>query len=160
MVAATKEIGIFIAIHKSKRGPPSLCLHMGFMQTICASHKIKHDKEYICLGTLSAVGFKSSLVQIAELSVMQFHSSPMFEPVHCCLCERESFAEYKNNRVLWFLILQKHSNTISQWASIKELGKYHIRILMPHPCSHFYFDIKFGDRLYSKEKRGNLPVLF
>ena len=26
-------------------------------------------------------------------------------------------------------------------------------ILMPYPCSHFYFDIKFGDRLYSKEKR-------
>ena len=24
---------------------------------------------------------------------------------------------------------------------------------MPYPCSHFYFDIKFGDRLYSKEKR-------
>ena len=24
---------------------------------------------------------------------------------------------------------------------------------MPYPCSHFYFDIKFGYRLYSKEKR-------
>ena len=24
--------------------------------------------------------------------------------------------------------------------------------LMPYPCSHFYFDIKFGNRLYSKEK--------
>ena len=22
---------------------------------------------------------------------------------------------------------------------------------MPYPCSDFYFDIKFGDRLYSKE---------
>ena len=32
--------------------------------------------------------------------------------------------------------------------------------LMPYPCSHFYFDIKFGDRLYSKEKRGAWPVLF
>ena len=32
--------------------------------------------------------------------------------------------------------------------------------LMPYPCSHFYFDIKFGDRLYSKEKRRALPVLF
>ena len=29
---------------------------------------------------------------------------------------------------------------------------------MPYPCSHFYFDIKFGDRLYSKEKRE--PGLF
>ena len=25
--------------------------------------------------------------------------------------------------------------------------------LMPYPCSHFYVDIKFGNRLYSKEKR-------
>ena len=25
--------------------------------------------------------------------------------------------------------------------------------LLPYPCSHFYFDINFGDRLYSKEKR-------
>ena len=32
--------------------------------------------------------------------------------------------------------------------------------LMPYPCSHFYFDIKFGDRLYSKEKRRAWPVLF
>ena len=31
---------------------------------------------------------------------------------------------------------------------------------MPYPCSHFYFDIKFGDRLYSKEKRWAWPVLF
>ena len=47
-----------------------------------------------------------TLVQIVErlggsLSVMQFASSPVLEPVHSCLCERESFAEYKNNRVLW-----------------------------------------------------------
>ena len=27
-----------------------------------------------------------------------------------------------------------------------------LHVLMPYPCSHFYFDIKFGDRLYSKEK--------
>ena len=32
--------------------------------------------------------------------------------------------------------------------------------LMPNPCSHFYFDIKFGDRLYSKEKRPGSPLLF
>ena len=31
---------------------------------------------------------------------------------------------------------------------------------MPYPCSHFYFDIKFGDRLYSKEKRRTWPLLF
>ena len=34
------------------------------------------------------------------------------------------------------------------------------RSLMPYPCSHFYFDTKFGDRLYSKEKRRVWPVLF
>ena len=34
------------------------------------------------------------------------------------------------------------------------------KMLMPYPCSHFYFDIKFGDRLYSKEKRRAWPVLF
>ena len=28
---------------------------------------------------------------------------------------------------------------------------------MPYPCSHLYFDIKFGDRLYSKEKRRAWP---
>ena len=33
-------------------------------------------------------------------------------------------------------------------------------ILLPYPCSHFCFDIKFGDRLYSKEKRKALPVFF
>ena len=33
-------------------------------------------------------------------------------------------------------------------------------ISMPYPCSHFYFDINFGDRLYSKEKRRAWPLLF
>ena len=31
---------------------------------------------------------------------------------------------------------------------------------MPYPCSHFYFDINFGDRLYSKEKSKAWPLLF
>jgi hypothetical protein len=30
--------------------------------------------------------------------------------------------------------------------------------LLPYPCSHFYFDIKFGNRLYSKEKRRAWPM--
>ena len=29
--------------------------------------------------------------------------------------------------------------------------------LMPYPCSHFYFDIQFGNRLYSEEKRPGSP---
>ena len=31
---------------------------------------------------------------------------------------------------------------------------------MPYPFSHFYIDINFGDRLYSKEKRPDSPLLF
>ena len=41
-----------------------------------------------------------------------------------------------------------------------EPPEWYKRILMPYPCSHFYFDIKFGDRLYSKEKKRAWPVLF
>ena len=32
--------------------------------------------------------------------------------------------------------------------------------LMPGPCSHFYFDINFGNRSYWKEKRQGSPLLF
>ena len=32
--------------------------------------------------------------------------------------------------------------------------------LMPYPCSHFYIDINFGDRLYAKEKKSGSPFLF
>ena len=32
--------------------------------------------------------------------------------------------------------------------------------IMPYPCCHFYFDIKFGNRLYSKEKIRAWPLLF
>jgi hypothetical protein len=35
-----------------------------------------------------------------------------------------------------------------------------LQSLLPYPCSHFYFDIKFGDRLYSKENRLSWPLLF
>ena len=41
--------------------------------------------------------------------------------------------------------------------------KIHVRkcdSLMPYPCSHFYFDINFGNRLYSKENRPGSPLLF
>ena len=31
---------------------------------------------------------------------------------------------------------------------------------IPYPCSHFYVDINFGDRFYSKEKRRGSPLLF
>ena len=32
--------------------------------------------------------------------------------------------------------------------------------LMPYPCSHFYVDIKFGERLYSNKKRRAWPFFF
>ena len=44
-------------------------------------------------------------------------------------------------------------------GNLTGLQKKVTSILLPYPCSHFYFDIKFGDRLYSKEKRRAWPVL-
>ena len=41
-----------------------------------------------------------------------------------------------------------------------EITSSHCLRLMPYPCSHFYFDIKFGNRLYSNEKRRTWPLLF
>ena len=32
--------------------------------------------------------------------------------------------------------------------------------LMPYLCSHFYVDIKFGNKLYPKEKKRAWPLLF
>ena len=40
------------------------------------------------------------------------------------------------------------------------LQRLWLQRLLPYPCSHFYFDIKFGDRLYSNEKRRAWPLLF
>ena len=31
---------------------------------------------------------------------------------------------------------------------------------MPDPCSHFYVDINFDNRLYPKEKKPGSPLLF
>ena len=44
----------------------------------------------------------------------------------------------------------------------EEILKWHSHSfsLMPYPCSHFHFDINFGERLYSKEKRPSSPLLF
>ena len=33
-------------------------------------------------------------------------------------------------------------------------------LLMPYPFIHFYFDIKFGNRLFSKEERPGSPLSF
>ena len=45
------------------------------------------------------LGLDSRVVRAGgSLRVMQFTSSPVFQTVCCCLFERESFAEYKNNR--------------------------------------------------------------
>ena len=35
-----------------------------------------------------------------------------------------------------------------------------IYTLLPYSCNHFYFDINFSNRLYSKEKRRAWPLLF
>ena len=34
----------------------------------------------------------------------------------------------------------------------------HVWWQLAYPCCHFYFDIKFGNRLYSKEKRRAWPM--
>ena len=54
---------------------------------------------------------------------------------------------------------------ISEIFTIKDFDNRIVTFLpgqsfMPYPCSHFYFDIKFGDRLYSKENRPGSPLLF
>ena len=58
----------------------------------------------------------------------------------------------------------KKDKSIYQIFSCETFRNYFILLLaynlMPYPCSHFYFDIKFGNRLYSKEKRRAWPLLF
>ena len=51
----------------------------------------------------------------------------------------------------------KKLDTVGIVGNVEELGT---GTFMPYPCSHFYFDINFGDRLYSKEKRPSSPFLF
>ena len=59
------------------------------------------------------------------------------------------FETTKSN--LFVCIFEKnHNNKI-------KLGNFN---QMPYPCSHFYFDINFGDRLYTKENRPGSPLLF
>ena len=43
---------------------------------------------------------------------------------------------------------------------IKVVKNCKILTFMPYPCSQFYFDINFGDRLYSNEKRPGSPLVF
>ena len=38
--------------------------------------------------------------------------------------------------------------------------KSHKDNLMPYPCSHFFVDINFGDRLHAKVKSPGSPLLF
>ena len=57
----------------------------------------------------------------------------------------------------WILLLKSRKFIIE---NSKNYLDYTVCTLMPYPCSHFYFDINFGDRLYSKEKRPGSPLLF
>ena len=60
-------------------------------------------------------------------------------------------------RQIWY---QRKSDYMDRaWECPRKLTKKPASF-MPYPCSHFYFDIKFGDRLYSKEKRTAWPLLF
>ena len=48
---------------------------------------------------------------------------------------------------------------ICGWWQTSCTGNLNADFLMPYPCSHFYFDINFGKRLYSKKRPGS-PLLF
>ena len=48
--------------------------------------------------------------------------------------------------------ISKQSNYENWW--------YHLYTLMPGPCSGKKFDINFGNRLYSIERRPGSPLLF
>ena len=60
----------------------------------------------------------------------------------------------------------QHYNTNSSHRTswnIFELGignRVGVSVCFERSCCHFYFDIKFGDRLYSKENRPGSPLLF
>ena len=48
---------------------------------------------------------------------------------------------------------QKSSKLIVDRSTARDFTVFGIsQPIMPYPCSHFYFDIKFGNRLYSKER--------
>ena len=76
------------------------------------------------------------------------------------VCLRSRAPQLYNVSIICFiahfnLSLKEHYQNAPICSSWKILW-----ILMPYPCSHFYFDIKFGDRLYSKENRLGSPLLF
>ena len=54
--------------------------------------------------------------------------------------------------------IQKLSNPFSYTMETFLIFLFNCHI--PYPCSHFYFDIIFGNRLYSKEKRKAWSLLF
>ena len=65
--------------------------------------------------------------------------------------------ENKKNRHSFFYVLTSLVDQTNLFTSFIYLRLFIINDplynIMPYPCSHFYFDINFGDRLYSKEKR-------
>ena len=61
-----------------------------------------------------------------------------------------------NERSHWFKV--KWSFEI-MGSNLLPFRKHSFLRLMPYPCSHFYFDINFGNRLYSNEKSPGSPFL-
>ena len=54
---------------------------------------------------------------------------------------------------------QNMGKVFSLVPSKKTSTRENIDKLMPYPCSHIYFDIKFNNKLYSKAKRRILSVV-
>jgi hypothetical protein len=73
--------------------------------------------------------------------------------------------QFKNTSNLNFLDFKCHLKDfftrISKQVLLSEIcGFKKFKTDALKPCSHFYFDINFGDKLYSKEKRGAWPLVF
>ena len=71
------------------------------------------------------------------------------------------FLLFMRNRALFFSCGALHTISSLMVPLIVIYKKFFIiPTLLPGPCSHFYFDINFGNRLYSKEKRPGSSLLF
>ena len=78
---------------------------------------------------------------------------PFFEQKLCAvfLCKP------KVNKSSHTQLIQKANIAVPTWKLVLAIYRLnyqgmHTLIVMLYPCSHFYFDTKFGDRLYSKRR--------
>lgn len=85
----------------------------------------------------------SSLLEFEGAEVIWWNSFTFFNPKICIM--RGPFLHKVVSKNMHHI--NSAPSSFHNWCSI-------------HVLSHFYFDIKFGDRIYSKEKRRAWPLLF